>query len=170
MDDQMWYQSFIVIFQMSRHDGGDGIFIVYFKVYQHWLFPQLCSDHTHLCMMTSSNGKIFRITGHLCKEFSSHQWIPRTKASDTELWCFLWFAPWINGWVNDCKAGDLRGHRAHYGTAIKQRQNRFQQWSAYTHKLICETHHFIDNSKLGFVQILVKWHCLSVIPHKSQYR
>ena len=27
-------------------------------------------------MMTSSNGNIFRITGHLCGEFTSPQWIP----------------------------------------------------------------------------------------------
>ena len=27
-------------------------------------------------MMTSSNGNIFRVTGHLCEEFSSHRWIP----------------------------------------------------------------------------------------------
>ena len=43
-------------------------------------------------MMTSSNGNIFRVTGHLCGEFTGHQWIPRTKASDAELWCFLWSA------------------------------------------------------------------------------
>ena len=34
------------------------------------------------CMMTSSNGNIFRVTGHLCGEFTGHRWIPRTKASD----------------------------------------------------------------------------------------
>ena len=44
-------------------------------------------------MMTSSNGNIFRVTGHLCGEFTGPRWIPSTKASDTELWCFLWFAP-----------------------------------------------------------------------------
>ena len=44
-------------------------------------------------MMTSSNGNIFRVTGHLCGEFTGHRWIPRTKASDAELWCFLWCAP-----------------------------------------------------------------------------
>ena len=44
-------------------------------------------------MMTSSNGIIFRVTGHLCGEFTGPRWIPRTKASDTELWCFLWSAP-----------------------------------------------------------------------------
>ena len=41
-------------------------------------------------MMTSSNGKIFRVTGHLCGEFTGLRWIPRTKASDAELWYYLW--------------------------------------------------------------------------------
>ena len=44
-------------------------------------------------MMMSSNGNIFRVTGHLCGEFTGSRWIPRTKASD---------------------AGDLRRYRAHY--------------------------------------------------------
>ena len=44
-------------------------------------------------MMTPSNGNIFRIIGPLCGEFTGHQWIPHTKASDAELWCFLWSAP-----------------------------------------------------------------------------
>ena len=43
--------------------------------------------------MTSSNGKIFRVTGHLCGEFTGPRWTPRTKASDVEIWCFLWSAP-----------------------------------------------------------------------------
>ena len=43
-------------------------------------------------MMTSSNGNIFHITGHLCGEFTGPQWISHTKASDAELWCFLWSA------------------------------------------------------------------------------
>ena len=37
-------------------------------------------------MMTSSNRNIFRVTGHLCREFTGLRWIPRTKASDAELW------------------------------------------------------------------------------------
>ena len=44
-------------------------------------------------MMTSSNGSIFCVTGHLCGEFTVHRRIPCTKVSDAELWCFLWFAP-----------------------------------------------------------------------------
>ena len=44
-------------------------------------------------MMTSSNGNIIHVAGLLWGEFTGHRWIPLTKASDTELWCFLWSAP-----------------------------------------------------------------------------
>ena len=44
-------------------------------------------------MMTSSNENIFRVTGHLCGEFTGHRWISHTKASDAELWILLWSAP-----------------------------------------------------------------------------
>ena len=37
-------------------------------------------------IMESSNGNIFRVTGHLCGEFTGHRWIPRTKAGDAEIW------------------------------------------------------------------------------------
>ena len=43
--------------------------------------------------MTLSNGNIFRVTGPLYGEFTGPIWIPHTKASDAELWCFLWSAP-----------------------------------------------------------------------------
>ena len=41
-------------------------------------------------MMASSNRNIFRVTGHLCRKFTGPRYIPRTKTSDAELWCFLW--------------------------------------------------------------------------------
>ena len=55
---------------------------------QHILYMAIFQQH----MMTSSNGNIFRVTGHLCGEFTGPRWIPRTKASEAELWCFLWSA------------------------------------------------------------------------------
>ena len=57
-----------------------------------------------LFMMTSSNGNIFRVTGHLCGEFTDDRWIPHTKA--------------INSWVNNREAGDLRRYRAHYDVIV----------------------------------------------------
>ena len=47
------------------------------------------STTTGYGMMTSSNGNIFRVTGLLCGKLPGHRWIPLTKASDAELWCFL---------------------------------------------------------------------------------
>ena len=77
------------------------------------LVSHVVSIVTSAFMMTSSNGNIFRVTGHLCGEFTGHPWILLTKASDAELWCFLWSLIRINGWVNNGEAGDLRRRRAH---------------------------------------------------------
>ena len=82
-----------------------------------WHKPQTTAvTLVQLSMMTSSNGNIFRVTGHLCGEFTGLRWIPRTKASDTELWCFLWSAPdkrlskqsW--GWWFETQLGSLWRH------------------------------------------------------------
>ena len=35
----------------------------------------------------------FRVTGPMCGKFTGDRWISRTKASDAELWCFLWSTP-----------------------------------------------------------------------------
>ena len=60
-------------------------------------------------MMTSSDGNIFRVTGHLCREFTGHRWIPRTKASDAERSFDVFFDLCPNNiWVNSREAGDLR--------------------------------------------------------------
>ena len=73
------------------------------------------------CMMTSSNGNIFSVTGHLCGEFTCPRWTPRTKASD-QWWrgalMFSLICVWINDWVNNREAGDLRRYRAHYDVIV----------------------------------------------------
>ena len=56
-------------------------------------------------MMTSSNGNIFRVTGRGAMMFS--------------LIC-----AWINGWVKNRYAGDLRRHRAHYDVILTQLRAR----------------------------------------------
>ena len=50
-----------------------------------------------------------------------HRWIPRLKASDAYLWCFLWSAPWINGWVQNRNADDFRRHRSHHEGIVMAR-------------------------------------------------
>ena len=52
------------------------------------------------------------------------------KASDAELWCFLWSASWINGGVNNREAGDLGRHLAHHDITVMQCMQFFRecQW------------------------------------------
>ena len=86
-------------------------------------------------MMMSSNGNIFRITGQLCGEFSGPRWIPRTKASGAELWLmFSMICFWINDWVNNRKAGDLRHYRAHYDVTVMVLQ---QLWVGQDEGTMC---------------------------------
>ena len=68
--------------------------------------------------MTSSNGNIIRVTGPLCGELTGDRWIPHTKASDAELWWVFFICVWINGWVNNREAADLRRHRAQYDVIV----------------------------------------------------
>ena len=111
--------------------------------------------------MTSWNGKNFHITGPLRREFTSHWWIPLTKASDAELWCFPWSAPWINGWVNNCEPGDLRCYPAHYDIIVMFEDNLCGtgamlklslNCSQFIYTYICVTHwHWVIS---GFVNPL----------------
>ena len=63
-------------------------------------------------MMTSSNGNIFRVTGHLCREFTGHRWIPRINGQQRGALMLSLICVWINGRVNNREAGDLRRHLA----------------------------------------------------------
>ena len=56
-------------------------------------------------VMTSSNGNIFR--SPVTSEFPSQR--PVTRSFD-----FFW----INAWVNNHEAGDLKRHRAHYDVIV----------------------------------------------------
>ena len=68
-------------------------------------------------MMMSSNGNIFRATGPLC----GNSPVP-VNSLDTGQWrgalMFSLICVWINGWVNNREAGDLRRHRGHYDVNV----------------------------------------------------
>ena len=65
-------------------------------------------------MMTSSNKNIFRVTGHLCGEFTGRRWMNSPhKGQWRGALMFSLIGAWINGWVNNGEAGDLRRHRTH---------------------------------------------------------
>ena len=75
-----------------------------------------------LTMMTSSNENIFHVTGPLWRESTGHRWIPLTKGSDAELWCFF-ICTWTNGVANNRGTGVLRHHCAHYDVTVMIEQN-----------------------------------------------
>ena len=58
-------------------------------------------------MMTSSNGNIFRVTGHLCGEFNGSGEFPAQRPLTRSFDIFFDLCP-NNGWVNNREAGDLR--------------------------------------------------------------
>ena len=93
--------------------------------------PDTCwhRRHSSITVMTSSNGNIFRVTGHLYGKFIGLRWIAITKASDAELWCFL-----INGWVNNNEAGDLRRHRAHCDVIVMKNAKWIWKYSYTNHR------------------------------------
>ena len=68
-------------------------------------------------MMTSSNGNVFRVTGPKCGEFIGPGEFPRKDQWRGTL-MFSLICAWINGWVNNREAGDLRRHRGHYDVSV----------------------------------------------------
>ena len=50
-------------------------------------------------IMTSSNGNIFRVTGHLCGKFTGHRWIPLTIRSVTRRF-YVFFDLRLNKWLS----------------------------------------------------------------------
>ena len=55
---------------------------------------------------------------------------------------FSFICPWINGWVNNCEAGDLRHHRGHYDVIVmlysKHNIDHVSMWS------VQNSHHYAD--------------------------
>ena len=74
-------------------------------------------NYNESTMMTSWNENVFRVTGHLCGEFSGHRWFPRTGLGAL---MFSLICVWINDWVNKREAGDLRRYRAHCDVSVMQ--------------------------------------------------
>ena len=71
-------------------------------------------------MMTSSNGNIFRVTGHLCGEFTGSPVNSQHKGQWRRALMFSLICVWINGWVNKREADDLRRYRAHYDVIVME--------------------------------------------------
>ena len=55
------------------------------------IFTEQCKyNNLQSTTFKSLNRNVLRVIDPLWGEFAGHRWIPLTKASDAELWCFLW--------------------------------------------------------------------------------
>ena len=72
-----------------------------------------CMTFSAQFMMTSSNGNIPRYWPFVR---GNHRWPVNSphKGQWRAALMFFWSSSWINGWVNNRAAGDLRRHRPHY--------------------------------------------------------
>ena len=109
--------------QSIPHKNAYGFVVFYFPVviFPDWVHVVHLSTVFRVALLpvvTSSNGNIFRVTGHLYGKFTGSRWIPRTKASDAELWCFFYLR--LNNRLSlvNREAGDLRRHHAHYDVIV----------------------------------------------------
>ena len=74
---------------------------------------------TASCMMTSSNGNIFRVTGPLCGDSPVTGAFPAQRPAKQSCDCLV--CTWTNSWANNEDAGDLRRHRTHYDVIVMGR-------------------------------------------------
>ena len=83
------------------------------------IFDVQCMNVPAVHMMTSSSGSIFRVTGPLCGEFAAPGDFPAQRPV-TRSFDVFFICAWINDWVNNHEAGDLRHHRGHYDIIVMQ--------------------------------------------------
>ena len=109
-----------------------------------------------ILVMMSSNGNLFRVTGHLCGEFTGIHRSPVNsphKGQRRGALMFSLICVWINGWVNNREAGDLRRYRSHY--------NVIAMWSILWVK--CRRYHITTKTTKSTLSVFQKTNAI-VIP------
>ena len=94
---QLWMYIVVCAFRAINH----------FRVRVHWLHRINCATSV---MMTSSNGNIFRVTGHLCGEFPAQRPVTRSFDVFFDLRLNKWLSkqPW--GWWFETPSHPLWRH------------------------------------------------------------
>ena len=96
-------------------------------------------DINHLCMMTSSNGNIFRVTG-LCAGNSPVPVNSPHKGQWRGALMFSLICALINDWVNNREAGDFRRYRGHYDVRVME-SLKYHIWSSHVIGVLFSTPH-----------------------------
>ena len=111
-------------------------------------------------MMTSSNRTIFRVTGHLCGEFTGHRWIPHKGQWRVSL-MFTLICAWIKGWINNGETGDLRRHRAHYNVTVSSLKacKLDYHWYRYWHVARLDSSRYYKHISWLIFNNILRIHC-----------
>ena len=86
----------------------------------HWC-KHAASIMKHSHMMTSSNGNIFCVTA-ICAGIHQSPVNSPHKGQWREALMVSLICAWINSWVNNGEAGDLRRHHGHYDVTVMKYQ------------------------------------------------
>ena len=113
--------------------------------------------------MMSSNGNIFRVTGLLCGEFTPVNSLHKGQWCGTLMFSFI--CSWINGWVNNRDAGDLRRHRAHYDVIVMNQTAPDHIVSLWSGGLCISdaNHYLVSSTQTGLVMNRKLPHWFSLI-------
>ena len=98
---QIWFWSLDVVMELLQYSIKFAICIL-----QHAIQVRPCGFSMHV-IMTSWNVNIFRVTGHF-----------RVTGQWRRHLMFSLICAWINAWVNNREAGDLRRHPVHYDVIV----------------------------------------------------
>ena len=101
-------------------------------------------------MMTSSNGNIYALLA-LCAGNSPVPVNSPHKGQSRGALMFSFICVWINDWVNNREAGDLRRHRGHYDVRVMSRGNFLFSWATMCCHLIEITQVFGCKEKINSI-------------------
>ena len=126
-------------------------------------------------LMTSSNGNIFRVTGHLCGDSPVPVNSPH-KGQWRGAFMFYLTCVWINGWVNNREADDLRRHCGHCDVNVMFCSYTIcliMDWytSIFSYHLAKAIHAKINIDEInGWISVewLSKWKTINIIKWKNE--
>ena len=121
-------------------------------------YMQLWLSARHLRLMHDDVIKWKHFPGYwpFVRGFTSHRWIPLTKGQWRRALMFPLICAWINGWVSNRGAGDLRRRRAHYDVPVMARESssrhRTINFLQFYTKHVSRSHYILRN--LYFIPFL----------------
>ena len=109
----------------------------------------MCADQ-NVSMMTSSNGNILLA---ICAGNSPVPGESPHKGQWRGALLFSFICVWINGWVNNLEAGDLRRNRAHYDVTVMREMDRL--FMASIHKAVNNAAAWHWSAKQGYYDWII---------------